>query len=199
MNIKINLLPVVKKKRKYEDTNLIIIFIFFIIVLALIYFFYYTRVNTLNNNLITLQANINKLKDMENLKNEKIKSDSLINYYINTITKLTKNQYKFSDFFNTLKEEFPKYAYITSLDVDLETKVIRINGETDDFYNLGRLMNYIKDSKIISNPYLSNFSRTEDPQTKLTKTTFTIIGILKTGGGQWRGYRNILYLFLFLY
>lgn len=184
MNIKINLLPVVKKKRKYEDTNLIIIFIFFIIVLALIYFFYYTRINTLNNNLITLQANINKLKDMENLKNEKIKSDSLINYYINTITKLTKNQYKFSDFFNTLKEEFPKYAYITSLDVDLETKVIRVNGETDDFYNLGRLMNYIKDSKIISNPYLSNFSRTEDPQTKSTKTTFTIIGTLKTGGEQ---------------
>ncbi len=184
MNIKINLLPVVKKKKKYEDTNLIIIFIFFILVLGLIYFFYYTKINALNNTLMILETNINKLKDMENLKNEKIKSDSLINYYINTITNLTKNQYKFSNFFKALKEELPKYAYITSLDVDLETKVIRLNGETTDFYNLGRLMNYFKNSKIILNPYLSNFSRIEDPQTKSTKITFTIVGIIKSGGGQ---------------
>lgn len=191
MNIKINLLPIVKKKRKFEETNLVIIFIFFIIVLALTYFFYYTRVNTLNNNLNIIMANINKLKDMENLKNEKIKSDSLINYYINTIAKYTKNQYKFSSFFEGLKQEFPKYAYITSLDIDLETKVVRIVGETYDYYNLGRLMNYIKDSKIISNPYLGNFSRAEDAQTKTSKVTFTIIGILITGGTKWREHKNM--------
>lgn len=182
MNIKINLLPVVKKKRRAEDTNLIIIFIFFIIVLALVYFFYNARVNSLNKTLATIQANINKLKDMETLKNEKIKSDGLLSYYINTITKLTKNQTKFSDFFNTLSSEFPKYAYITSLDVDLDTKVVRITGETSDFYNLGRLIDYLKNSKAISNVYLSNFSRQEITQTGESKVTFTLIGIIQTGG-----------------
>jgi len=184
MNIKINLLPVVKKKRRAEDTNILIIFIFFIIVLGLIYFFYYTRINSLNNILNTLQTNINKLKDAEALKNEKLKSDSLLTYYMNTISKLTQNQFKFSDFFNNLKNEFPKYAYITSLDVDTETKVVRIVGETSDFYNLGRLINYLQNSKTISNPYLSNFTRVQTPQTGESKVTFTIIGLLTQGGGK---------------
>lgn len=186
MNIKINLLPVVKKKRKTEDTNIIIIFTFFLIVLGLVYLFYNTRINTLNRTLTTIQANINKLKDMETLKNEKIKSDSLLKYYIDTITKLTKNQTKFSDFFNSLTSSFPKYAYITNLDVDLDTKVVRIVGETSDFYNLGKLINYLKDSKIISNVYLTNFSRQEIAQTGESKVTFTLIGIIQTGGGKWK-------------
>ncbi|MDI6860970.1 MAG: PilN domain-containing protein [Caldisericia bacterium] len=184
MNIKINLLPVVKKKRKTEDTNLIIIFVFFVIILGLVYFFYNTRINFLDKTLTIIQANINKLKDMETLKNEKIKSDSLVNYYINTILKLTKNQPKFSDFFKSLSSEFPKYAYITNLDVDLDTKVVRIVGETSDFYNLGRLLDYLKNSKTILNVYLTNFSRQEVAQTGESKITFTLIGILQIGGGK---------------
>ncbi len=183
MNIKINLLPVIKKKKgKPTDVNLIIIFIFFILMLGLIYFFYYAKINSLNNNLIKIQQNIAKYKDMETLKNEKLKSDSKLNYYINTVTKLGKNQVKFSQFFNTLSENFPKYAYLTNLDVDLDTKVIRLTGVVNDYYDLGRLLNHLNSLKFLSNVYLSNFSKqiVQGQENKST-VTFTIIGIWNVG------------------
>jgi|GEM_PF-1497277 Tfp pilus assembly protein PilN len=186
MNIKINLLPIIKKKKvKKGDTNLIIIFIFFILILGLIYFFYYTKINSLTNNLTTIQQNINKYKDMETLKNEKIKSDTLLNYYINTINKLGKNQVKFSQFFNTLSQNFPKYAYLTNLDVDLDTKVVRLVGVVDDYYNLGRLLNYLSNFKLLNNVYLSNFSKQViQGQEGKSTVTFTIIGIWNVGAQQ---------------
>lgn len=186
MNIKINLLPIVKKKKvKRTDTNIIIIFIFFIIIIGLIYFFYYTKIKSLTDNLVKIEQNINKFKDMEALKNEKLKYDSVINYYINTINKLGKNQVKFSKFFNTLSQNFPKYAYLTNLDVDLDSKVVRLTGIVDDYYNLGRLLNHLSNVKLLSNVYLSNFSK-QVSQGKETKSvvTFTIISIWNVGAQQ---------------
>lgn len=186
MNIKINLLPIIKKKKaKKGDTNLIIIFIFFILILGLIYLFYYTKINSLTNDLTTIQQNINKYKDMETLKNEKIKSDAILNYYINTINKLGKNQVKFSQFFNSLSQNFPKYAYLTNLDVDLDTKVVRLVGIVDDYYNLGRLLNYLSNFKLLNNVYLSNFSKQViQGQESKSNVTFTIIGIWNVGAQQ---------------
>lgn len=182
MNIKINLLPQVKKKKKPTDVNLIIIFIFFILILGLIYFFYYSKIKSLTASLTTIEKNIAKLKDMESLKNEKLKSDNLLNYYINTINKLGKNQVKFSQFFIKFSNEFPKYAYLTNLDVDLDTKVVRITGVVDDYYNLGRLLNYLSNSKLLSNVYLSNFSKqTLSPQGGKSNVNFTIIAIWNVG------------------
>ncbi|MCX8095491.1 MAG: PilN domain-containing protein, partial [Caldisericia bacterium] len=105
-------------------------------------------------------------------------------FIICALTEILIFSFKFSDFFKTLSSEFPKYAYITSIDIDLDTKVVRIVGETSDFYNLGRLINYLKDSKAITNVYLSNFSRQEVTQTGESKVSFTLIGIIQTGGGK---------------
>jgi len=183
MNIKINLLPITKKKKtKLADTNIIIIFIFFVLILGLIYFFYNTKINSLTNDLATIQQNIAKYNDMESLKNEKMKSDTVLNYYINTINKLGKNQVKFSQFFNTLSQNFPSYAYLTNLDVDLDTKVIRLTGVVDDYYNLGRLLNYLSNFKLMSNVYLSNFSKQAVAgQGTTSSVTFTIIAIWNVG------------------
>jgi len=182
MNIKINLLPITKKKAKPTDINIIIIFIFFILVLGLIYFFYNTKINTLTDDLATIQHNITRYSDMESLKNEKIKSDNVLSYYINTINKLGKNQVKFSQFFNTLSQNFPSYAYLTNLDVDLDTKVIRLTGVVDDYYNLGRLLNYLSNFKLMSNVYLSNFSKQAvTGQESKSSVTFTIVAIWNVG------------------
>ena len=183
MNIKINLLPITKRKKvKPTDINIIIIFIFFILILGLIYFFYNTKINSLTNDLTTIQQNIAKYSDMESLKNEKIKSDTILNYYINTINKLGKNQVKFSQFFSTLSQNFPSYAYLTNLDVDLDTKVIRLTGVVDDYYSLGRLLNYLSNFKLMSNVYLSNFSKqVVSGQESKSSVTFTIIGVWNVG------------------
>ncbi|MGB9843482.1 MAG: PilN domain-containing protein, partial [Caldisericia bacterium] len=113
---------------------------------------------------------------------EKLKYDSKLNYYINTVTKLGKNQVKFSKFFNTLSENFPKYAYLTNLDVDLDTKVIRLTGVVNDYYDLGRFLNHLNSLKFLSNVYLSNFSKqiVQGQENKST-VTFTIIGIWNVG------------------
>lgn len=183
MNIKINLLPTQKKKRaKPTDVTFVIIFVFFLLIIGLIYFFYYTKINSLNRTLNTLQNNISRYADMENLKNQKLKSDLLLNYYINIINKLSKNQVKFSQFFNKFSSEFPKYAYLTNLDVDLDTKVIRMTGIVDSYYNLGRLLNHLSNSKLLSNVYLSNFTKqTGSERGAKSEVNFTIIAIWNVG------------------
>jgi len=77
MNIKINLLPTVKKKKKkgVTDTTMIIIIIFFLVALGLTYFTYWNKVNILKSQLSSLNSEIERYKDMEQLKNEKLSTD----------------------------------------------------------------------------------------------------------------------------
>ncbi len=187
MNIKINLLPTVKKKKKkgVTDTTMIIIIIFFLVALGLTYFTYWNKVNILKSQLSSLNSEIERYKDMERLKNEKLSTDKKLNYYISTTKKLINEEVKFSVFFEELSAYFPKYAYLTSLDVDKDSKLIRMTGVTDNYYTLGKLLFHLKQFPQFSDVFLSNFGkqggRGATPE-GAEKITFTIMAKWKIGG-----------------
>ena len=187
MNIKINLLPAVKKKRKKEvtDTTMIIIIVFFLIALGLTYFTYWNKVNILRSQLASLNSDIEKYKDMEQLKNEKLSIDKKLNYYISTTKKLINGEVKFSVFFEELSAYFPKYAYLTSLEVDKDSKLVRMTGITDNYYTLGKLLFHLKQFPQFSDVFLSSFGKQGGrgmTPGETEKITFTMMAKWTIGG-----------------
>lgn len=187
MNIKINLLPDVKKKRKKEvtDATMIIIIVFFLIALGLVYFTYWNKVNLLKSQLDSLNADIERYKDMEKLKNEKISIDKKLNYYITTTKKLINDEVKFSEFFEELSAYFPKYAYLTAIEIDKDSKLVRMTGITDNYYTLGKLLFHLKQFPHFSDVLLSNFGKQGGRGTlpgEGEKVTFTIMAKWIIGG-----------------
>jgi len=187
--IDINLLPGKAKRRRLSKLGkqTVVIGIFVAILLVGMYggnmYMKFQKVNYLDN----LNMQIDSLKNVQNVLDERNDLGNKLFYYETNITSLTKKQTVWNNLIDEIAEFMPKEAVIESLNMDRKTGLIKIMGYAPDFQKLAWTFNAISSNKDFMNVKLEDYSIPLESKSRKQEgpnnATFTI-------SFQWKGMKK---------
>jgi len=186
--VDINLLPSKARRKRLSREGKQILFIGITVVLLLVGIYasnVYTKIQR-TNYLDSVNAQIDALKNVQKILDERAALSGDLLYYETTIPSLTGQQAVWNDLIDELALFMPKDAVLDSIEFDRKTNLVKITGYALDFQKLAWTFNALSQNENFMQLTLEDYSIPFPKESELAKDkekgypTFTI-------SFQWKG------------